>query len=463
MFEQKYHPATRPHHFFSLRGEKRVGLKGGGFFLPKSPFIDMLPWFAALCAALCLALLPGIVPGFTAGDETVMELTVEEARELARSHNIELQLSYLALEQAALALEALERSIEELERQRGELALLKESLEEERERLQQEIEGAADPEEQDRLRRELRRVELFLAAVDRTLEESERALEELNEQYGRAEAAYAEGEAAITLQEEALDFKVEYLFAGALIVLGQQPLQQVALEQLALVATAEQEKEKAGYSTPLQVEEAASRLREMEAAGDELAQKLVAVLDELCLTCGLTPGRPLTLVAFTPVEPRPVNLEHAVSEALASGWLAGQRRERLAGLEAERDRIGEQYGVDSRRYRAADLAVRQAGLELQQAEGETRAAVRRTYYALVAKENQIRRAEADLALGHRQSKAIAAGYQAGHASAAEAAAGPLARQKKEADLVAARYDYHLAWLEFDLARRGFILGTGQRE
>lgn len=448
-----------------LRGE-RIRKREGSLNLRPRPSFNPLTWCAALVISALLSMSLGIIPGITAGEGASMELTVEQAKELAYENNTDLQLARLALEQGELALEALDQSITELERQRDDLASLKEALEEERERLQREIEeleNSEDPDqdELERLRRQKQAVEFSITMADQALEGAGRALDELNEQYRQAEAAYREGENMLEMQEEMLGFKVESLFAGALIVLEQQPLQQSALVQLAQLVAAEREKQKAGYSTPLQVEEAASKMREMEAVGDGLDRKLVALLDELCLTCGLTPGAALTLVPFTPVEPRPVDLDQATAEALSGGWMVQARREALAEAEAERERIREQYGEDSLRYRSADLAVRRAALQLRQAEGETRAAVRRTYFALIEKERQIGRCEADLNLGRLQKSALEAGYRAGHSSAAEAAAGPLALQRKEADLVAARYYYHIAYLEFDLARRGYYTtGTG---
>ncbi|MEW5785552.1 MAG: TolC family protein [Bacillota bacterium] len=427
------------------------------------PPVKPLHWCAALAFSLLLSFFLGAFPG-AAEDGPARELTVEEAKELAYNHNVELRLSRVALEQAELSLEILDQSIDEMENRRRELLETKDELEERREQIQAEIdelEELEDPPEDElaALYRELGQVEMAILVVDQAIEAVDQSILELENRYNQAEQALLEGESLIRLQEEMLAFMVESLFAGNLIVLERQPLQQKALQQANQAWSAELEKEKAGYSTPLLVEEAAAKRRGLEALGGELELKLIDLLDQLCLACGLTPGTALTLIPFTPIAPQAADLDEALAEALNSGWLVQQRRERLADLQEERDRVKEQYGEDSLRYEAADLAVEQAELQLRQEEGETAAAVRRTYFAMLEKERAIIRAEADLALGRRQKQALEAQLETGYGTPVEAALAPLALAEKEAALLEARYLYHLAYREFDLARRGFYASS----
>jgi hypothetical protein len=421
-----------------------------------------LPWSAALLIALLITLGLGAMQVILANDQDApMELTLEEAKELAYANNPELQFSILALEEAELTLQILLESMNELEDRLDELSGYKADLEARQAEIQEEIDylvSIGDPDEQlPRLYQDLLEVQIALQVADTAIEVMDLAFRELENQYNQAELALQEGRELAALQEEMLEFQVEALFAGCLMILEQQPLQQASLEQLGAFEAAEQNKKNEGYSTALEVEAAASKKRDLEAAGDALQYRYVELVDQLCLTCGLSPGIPLTLVPFTPIQPQQVDLNEAMDRALAAGWLIQLRRQRYNELEAERERIGEAYGYDSTRYQMADLVVRRAQLELQQAEGETRAAVRRTYFAVLEKEGGIRRAEANLTLGRLQKEALEAQFAAGYSTPAEAAQAPLALWKKEAELISARYLYHIAYLEFDLARRGYFI------
>lgn len=423
---------------------------------------SLLSWGAALLAALLFSLVLGAVPIILANSgEGVMELTVEQARDLAYANNLELQGSYLALEQAELVLQALADSMNDLEERLSGLHKYKEGLAARQAEIQEEIdklESEGDPEGLlPGLYRELLQVQAAIQVADIAIAGLNMAILELDSQYRAAAQEVAEGRELVALQKEMLAFQVEALFAGCLIVLEQQPLHQSALAQQEMVVAAEQNKQKEGYSTPLEVEMAALGKRELEAAGDQLKTKYIELIDYLCVTCGLTPGISLYLVPFSPIQPLPLGLNDALEQALSSGWLIQQRRQRVRDLEAERDRVAETFGADSIRYRMADLAVQGARLQLLQADGETRAAVRRTYYTAIEKEGGIARAEADLMLGRMQKQALEAQYKVGYGTPAEAAQAPLALWKKEAGLFAARYLYHIAYREFELARRGYFI------
>ncbi len=432
--------------------------------ISKRPTFNPQSWSAALVVAMLMSLGLGAVPVIMANaQDASMNLTVEQARQLAYANNLELQLSYLTLEQAELSLQILLDSINELENRRNELLAYTAALEAQQTEIQAEIDyliSIGDPEEQlAQLYQDLLQVEMAIQIAETALEGMNLAVIELENQYSQAELALQEGRELVELQEVMLGFQVEALFAGCLIILEQQPLQQAALKQLGMLVTAEENKLKEGYSTALEVETAASQQRELEAAGDQLQCKYVELIDQLSLTCGLTPGTPLALVPFTPTQPQQMDLDASIYRALADGWLVQLRHRRYSELEAEREQIGETYGYDSTRYQIANLAAQSSLLQLQQAEGETRAAVRRTYYAMIEKEGGMNRAEADLTLGRLQKQALEAQFAAGYSTPAEAAQGPLALWNKEADLFSARYLYHIAFREFDLACRGYFINN----
>lgn len=440
---------------------RKENVRGKATGMIKHAALAPLPWSAALAIAFLFSLFIGTVPVIMANNEdTLMVLSVEQARDMAYANNLELQLSYLTLEQTELSLQFLTESIDELIKGRNELLAYTATLDAQQAEIQAEIDyliSIGDPEEQlPQLYQDLLQVQMAIQIAETAIEGMNLVVLELENQYRQAELAVQEGRELVALQEEMLGFQVEALFAGCLIILEQQPLQQVALQQLGMVVTAEQNKQKEGYSTALEVETAASKQRVLEAAADELQCKYIELIDQLSLTCGLTPGTPLTLVPFYPIQPQPVDLNESIDQALADGWLVQLRRQRYNELEAERERIGEGYGYDSTRYQIADLAAQSARLQLQQAEGETRAAVRRTYYAMIEKEHGITRAEADLTLGRLQKQTLEAQFTAGYGTPAEAAQAPQALWKKEADLISARYLYHIAYREFDLARRGYF-------
>lgn len=422
-------------------------------------------WLSLVLWVAISILAAAVPPGGAREGAAAADLTLEEARSLALAGNFDLKIARLSLERGELALSELAARKADLERGRQDLAGYRSDLEAEEQELRDEIAMLEDLEERtseederlERARMELSRVQAALRGVETALESLDRLIEQAEEQEKASRERLADGREAIKLQEALVLFAVDSLYTSILILEEQSSLQHEAAGQLEMLLANDREKEKAGYSSPLQVEEAASKVRQARAAIDTLAAQRAAAAGELLLACGLTPGSRLTVRSFSPPGPQSASLELSLEQALSSGWLVQSRRQELARREADLQRARDLAGEDSIAYRLALLDCREAELKVRQAEEQTRAAVYRTFSALGEKERQVNRAIAGLELGLRLKQAIQAQLDAGYITAAEAAAGPLALRQKEAELRVARYQLYLAGRELDLARQGYIV------
>lgn len=412
----------------------------------------------AVMLVITLLLMLGVNYPLTAreGGRDTVSLTLEEVKEQAVSQNIDLELLRLSLAKGELSLELLEQSRQGLQAERDKLLSFMQQLqpgalgrpadggEAGSELTGEQPPAAADQEE-------------LISILQVSLEQMNLSLQQLESQEQQTRQGLEEGENMLQLQEEMVLFKAESLFVAGLILKRQLQLQEKVTGQLHSLQEAEQLKEGAGYSSPLQVEEAGAKLREAEAAAGTLEHTLAETVDELLICCGLTPGTAVTLKPFTPQSPVQVSMEKAISTALSSGWLVQGKRVRLDRRREELGDIESMYGKDSPQYRLAEIDLRQASLELQQSQQQTRAAVRRTCLSLNEQEQLIRKAEQDLKLGSLRQETLSAQHRCGYITVAEASAGSLARQQAETELFSARYRYHLAYREFELARQGYIM------
>jgi len=172
-------------------------------------------------------------------------------------------------------------------------------------------------------------------------------------------------------------------------------------------------------------------------------------------TLGLNLETPLRLTSR--FEYRPVgdlDLEKKVSEALENRLEAVRARAELEGKELDFQVVGRYYTPSVYTYQQAEVAWKQAGVALRQAEQQVEFEVRAAFLSIKDAEQRIAVLEKSVEQAREAMRLAQLRYEAGVATGLEVNNARLALTQAEAGALQAIYDYNLAVSGFNYSVRG---------
>lgn len=173
-------------------------------------------------------------------------------------------------------------------------------------------------------------------------------------------------------------------------------------------------------------------------------------------TMGFAPDREVALEeGFLPPVPGELDLEKGLASALDNRLDVLAARENLKVKEKERAFARHTYAAGTSLRDEAELAYEEAALALQEAEAAARLEVFQLYYRLAGTDKQLAALEQSVEYAAQTHRLAVLRYSVGVGTQADVTAALLALAEREADLLHARYDSYLGYLNWRLV-------TGQR-
>lgn len=286
----------------------------------------------------------------------------------------------------------------------------------------------------------------------------QKALEDqVRSQLRPAQSALASAQVALAIQPRVIEYGVEQSYLSLLALTKQRDHQALAVQNLERMLQMEQKLLELGRSSALRVDQAEERLRQGRQSALSLKQQQESLQRTFRRQLGLPAEFAFSLAEVTLNMPE----EHAAVEQMAQ---TGQNapdltatltyRRNLEELEQRRRDLADAPKSDRHRYRAAELAVTEAELNLQ----NSLSALTQNYLAraeaLVLAAESLRNSE----LGRQNSSRTLAKarlqYRLGLISLLELEQQEIASGEAELRLNSARQQYHMALRAYMLAREG---------
>jgi len=438
-------------------------------------------------AFIALLIAAGISLGGPAALEAAPLITLEQAKTMALEQGVQLKTTRLAHSQAENSLDDLRRRFDlspyftpdQLKEEIDNLgALIDERvkaiglLEESIDTWEKELAAlpAGSPARGD-LQRKIDRAQRDIINYNRQLTElrppygamsvryhEQKAREdEVKSQLRPAETAFASAQEALAIQPKVIAYGVEQSYLSLLTLAKQRIHQALLVQNLEKVLQMEQKLLELGRSSALRVDQAEERLRQ----GQENALSLTQQQENLRRTfrrqLGLPAGFAFSLTEAALSMPE----EHAAVEQIAStgqkapdltATLTYQRN--LEDLEQRRRDLAGAPKSDRHRYRAAELAVTEAELNLQNSLSTLTKNYQTRAEALELAAESLRNSEFGRQNSSRTLAKARLQYRLGLISLLELEQQQIASGEADLKLYRARQQYHLALQAYRLAREG---------
>lgn len=433
-------------------------------------------------------LLPVLVAAFLVSpvnakaSATAPVITLERAKEMARSQGVDLKLLELGQQQAQVSLdltrreyglgavgiydsETLKREIDSLEahieERRAAIRLLEESIEEwkkEKEQLK-----PADPEYaalEEKIDRAYRDIADYQSEIDEIapvrgqlvpryyqLKAQEEQVKPLLEP---AEDALKATSDALELQPKILDYQVENIYLSLLSLGRQREYQAMVLENLEKMLAREKFKLEIGLSTSLLLSQVEAKLRQVEEAIFNLEVRENSLKRAFNRLVGLPPDFvfqlapvDLILIPYRAYEGFPPDLTGSVNY-----------RRALSNLEKRKRDLEDTSEFDTRKYELAELKVKEAELELEKTLQELKANYLDKADKYKLAEEEMENAKVNLEDASQFFAKMELKHELGAISRAELEQQELSLAEAELNCWLAKQQLHLSRQAYLLAREG---------
>ena len=293
----------------------------------------------------------------------------------------------------------------------------------------------------------------YTSMVPRYYEQKDRE-EQAGTQLRSAEAGLESASDALLTQPRISDFNVEQSYLSLLATAGQRTHQELVVQNLEKMLQREQRLLKLGHSTSLSLSQAETRLLQGQQGALSLRQREESLQRAFRRLLGLPADFAFALAEVKLTVPAEYPVTGAPKPDLTA-TLAYRRA--LESLEDKRDDFEDLAGTnefDRTRYRAAELAVDDAALNLQ----NTLTTLTNNYLtraeALQLASVALRNSELSLQNSHAALARARQQHRLGRIALLELEQHEISFSEAGLNLFTARQDYHLALQAYQLAREG---------